>query len=47
MLSKLLTQGSSLAVLPAVASSPLCALLLPIAASMLLSYAASQLLEEN
>lgn len=45
MLSKILSQGSRLVALP-VASGPLCAVLLPLVASMLLNHALDQLLDE-
>jgi hypothetical protein len=46
LITKLLTTAR-LAALPAIASTPMCALLLPIAASILLHHAANQLLDRD
>ena len=46
MLTQLLS-SARLAALPALASTPLCALLLPIAASILLQHAANQLFDQD
>jgi hypothetical protein len=46
MFTKLIT-GARLATLPAIATTPLCALLLPIAASILLQHVANQLLDQD
>jgi hypothetical protein len=46
LITKLLTTAR-LAALPAVASTPMCALLLPIAASILLHHAANLMLDND
>ena len=46
MLTNLLSTAR-LATLPAIASTPLCAVLLPLAASILLSHAVHQLLNDD
>jgi hypothetical protein len=42
-----LLASSRLAILPSVAASPLCPLLLPIVAAIVLDYAATQLLKDR
>ena len=46
MFTKLIT-GARLATLPVIATTPLCGLLLPIAASILLQHAANQLFDQD